>query len=194
MSGPKPSTIADELPDAPPAVPESVGISRDDAVACSSGVPTQAVPESVVAPVSGGAAVALTFDAPLLPSSQDDLDTPLSKLLGDSGQCTVDSAHGGEGARPPEEKEKEMPDEIVPGVGVTSTSSPRFTRFLPDFAETFSKLESARTTVQGEFLGFDPMSCSFLGDFIFRFFPSLCLHFLGKIDAYFVVDKIQEKM
>ena len=176
MSGPKPSSITGELPDAPPAVPESVGISRDDAVACSSGIPSQAVPEPVVAPVSGSAAVALTFDAPLLPSFQDDLDTPLSKLLGNSVQCTADSAHGGEGVHPPEEKEKEMPEEIVPGVGVTSTSSPRFTRFLPDFAETFSKLESARTTVHGECLGFYIISFSFVDDF-FSFFS------FGELDA-----------
>ena len=50
---------------------------------------------------------------------------------------------------PPVEKKKKMPE-----VGVTSTSSPRFTRFLPDFAETFSKLESSRATVHGECLWF----------------------------------------
>ena len=64
----------------------------------------------------------------------------------------VGSAREGEEAGPPEEKGKQATEKVV-----SATTSPRFTRFLPDFAETFSKLESSRENVQGE--------CSFLFSF-----------------------------
>ena len=85
---------------------------------------------------------------------------PLSALLGNPSQCAVDSTRGGEDVCPPMEKEEKMPE-----VGVTSTSSPRFTRFLPIFAETFSKLESSRATVQGECLWFLSYISLFSTDF-----------------------------
>ena len=122
MSGPKPSTVVGEPPDAPLAVS---GATRPD--------------------VPGDAAVASTFDVPVLPSSQEDLDVPLAAPLGDLSQYPVDSTRGGEDVNPPVEKGKRASEKVV-----ISTTSPRVTRFLPDFAETFSKLESSRVNVQGE--------------------------------------------
>ena len=138
MSGLKPSTVVDEPPDAPPAVSETTGLL-----------------------MPGGAAIASTIEASLLPSSREDLDVPFSALLGNPSQCAVDSTRGGADDCPPVEKEEKMPE-----VGVTSTSSPRFTRFLPNFAETFSKLESSRATVQGECLWFLFYISLFSTDFV----------------------------
>ena len=118
-----------ELPDAPPIVSETVMASSE--------------------PLDLGAAVATSaVDAPFLPSSQDDLDAPLSALLSKSKECTVGFTHGGEDVRPPQEKE--VPAENVGDLGVASTLSPRFTRFLPAFTDTFSKPESSRGAVQSE--------------------------------------------
>ena len=77
MSGPKPSTVVGEPPDAPLAVSEA----------------TRPV-------LPGDAAVASTLDVPVLPSSQEDLDVPLAALLGDLSQYPVDSTRGGEDVRP----------------------------------------------------------------------------------------------
>ena len=86
MAGPRPSTVISELPDAPPIVSETVVASSE--------------------PLDLGAAVATSaVDAPFLPSSQDDLDAPLSALLSKSKECTVGFTHGGEDVRPPQEKE-----------------------------------------------------------------------------------------
>ena len=130
MTGPGPSTVISELPVALPVVSETV-------VAFSE-------------PLDLGAAAATSaVGAPLLPSSQDDLDVPLSTLLSASKECTVDPTHhGGEDVRPP--PEKEVLAENVGELGVASTLSPRFTRFLPAFADTFSKLEPSRVAIQGE--------------------------------------------
>ena len=130
MTGPRPSTVISELPVALPVVSETVVASSGpldlDAAAATSAV-----------------------DVPLLPLSQEDLDAPLSTLLSKSKRGTVDLTHGGEDVRPP--PEKEVLAENVGELGVSSTLSPRFTRFLPAFADTFSKLESSRLAVQGEY-------------------------------------------
>ena len=118
-----------ELPDAPPVVSETVVASSE--------------------PLDLGAAAATSaVDAPLLPSSQDDLDAPLLTLLNKSKECTVGLTHGGEDVHP--SQEKEVLAENVGDLGVASTLSPRFTRFLPAFTDTFSKLESSRVAVQSE--------------------------------------------
>ena len=129
MSGPVPSTVVGEPPDAPPAIS---GATRPE--------------------ISGDAAVASSFGVPDLPSSQEELDVPLSALLGNLSGQPVGSAREGEEAGPPGEKGKQATEKVV-----SATTSPRFTRFLPDFAETFSKLESSRENVQG--------GCSFLFSF-----------------------------
>ena len=78
MSGPGPSTVVGEPPDAPPAIS---GATRPE--------------------VSGDAAVASSLGVPDLPSSQEELDVPLSALLGDLSGHPVGSAREGEKAGPP---------------------------------------------------------------------------------------------
>ena len=121
MSGPGPSTVVGEPPDAPPTVSGATGPG-----------------------ISGDAAVASSLGVPDLPSSQEELDVPLSALLGTLSGHPVGSAREGEEAGPPGEKRKQATEKVV-----SATTSPRFTRFLPDFAETFIKLESSRENVQG---------------------------------------------
>ena len=148
MTGTRPSTVIGEIPAALPVVSETVVASSE--------------------PLDLGAAAATSaVDAPLLPSSQDDLDVPLSTLLSASKECTVDPTHGGEDVRPT--PEKEVLTENVGKLGVASTLSPRFTRFLPAFADTFSKLEPSRVAIQGGY---------FVLYFIVYSFH-LALHFVG---------------
>ena len=78
MSGPGPSTVVGEPPDAPPAIS---GATRPE--------------------ISGDAAVASSLGVPDLPSSQEELDVPLSALLGDLSGHPVGSAREGEEAAPP---------------------------------------------------------------------------------------------
>ena len=149
---PGPSTGLSELPDDPPAVPKTIEATGDSVVAPLREVDRPSVSES--AEISGVSAE-VPVDATLAPSidvSLDDLDIPLSALLNAIGQGLDDTSHGGKNACPPQEKEKEVPAEGTPGDGVASTSSPRFTRFLSDFTQTFSKLGASRTTVPGECL------------------------------------------
>ena len=97
----------------------------------SSAIPFPAALGSAELPGTGATAISPTLDAPPLPSSQDDLDAPLSTLLGKPTQCLVGSTHGGEDARPPEEKEGEVPEEIVRETRVASTSSLASLGFCP---------------------------------------------------------------
>ena len=83
VSGLKLSTVLDEPTDAPPAVSESTGLL-----------------------MPGGAAIASTIDASLLPSYQEDLDVTLTALLGNPSQRAVDSTHGGEDVCPPGRKKE----------------------------------------------------------------------------------------
>ena len=147
-----PSTGLGELPDASPAVPKIIEVTGDSVVAPLRGVDRPSVSES--AEVSGVNAK-VPVDATLAPSidvSLDDLDIPLSALLNAPGQGLDYTSHGGENACPPQEKEKGVSTEGRPGDGVASTSSSRFTRFLSEFTQTFSKLGASRTTVAGECL------------------------------------------
>ena len=86
MTGPRPSIVISELPDPPPVVSETVVVSSELLDL-------------------GAAAATSAVDAPFLPSSQDDLDAPLSTLLSKSKECTVGLTHGGEDVRPPQEKQ-----------------------------------------------------------------------------------------
>ena len=81
MTGPRPSTVIGELPAALPVVSETVVASSEP-------------------PDLGAAAATSAVDALLLPSSQDDLDVPLSALLSAPKECTVGPTHGGEDVRP----------------------------------------------------------------------------------------------
>ena len=146
------STGLGELPDASPAVPNVIEATGGSDVAPLCGVDRPSVSESVEA---SGAIAKVPVDATLAPSidvSLDDLDIPLSALLNAPGQGLDDTSRGGEDACPPEEKEKGVSTERTPGDGVASTSSPRFTRFLSEFTQTFSKQGASRTTVAGECL------------------------------------------
>ena len=83
MSGPGPSTVVGEPPDAPPAVSGATGPG-----------------------ISGDAAVASSLGVPDLPSSQEELDVPLSALLGTLSGHPVGSAREGEEAGPPRGKKE----------------------------------------------------------------------------------------
>ena len=100
MTGPRPSTVIGELSAALPVVSETVVASSEP-------------------PDLGAAAATSAVDALLLPSSQDDLDVPLSALLSAPKECTVGPTHGGEDVRPP--PEKEVLTENVGNLGVAST-------------------------------------------------------------------------
>ena len=147
-----PSTGLGELPGASPAVPKVIEATEDSFVAPLVEVDRPSVSETaevsgVNAKVPVDATLAPSIDVPL-----DDLDIPLSALLNAPVQGLDDASRGGENACPPQEKEKGVSTEGTPGDGVASTSSPRFTRFLSDFTQTFSKLGASRTTVSGECL------------------------------------------
>ena len=144
-----PSTGLGELPGASPAVPKVIEATGDSILAPLPGVDRPSVSETaevsgVNAKVPVDATLAQSIDVPL-----DDLDIPLSALLNAPGQGLDDASRGGENACPPQEKEKGESTERTPGDGVASTSSPRFTRFLSDFTQTFSKLGASCTTVAG---------------------------------------------
>ena len=147
-----PSTGLGELPDASPAVPKIIEATGSGVVAPLRGVDRPSVSESAE---TSEANAKVPIDATLAPSIDvflDDLDIPLSALLNAPGQGLDDASRGGENACPPQEKEKGVSAEGTPGDGVASTSSPRFTRFLSDFTQTFSKLGASRTTVADEYL------------------------------------------
>ena len=137
------------------------------------------VPEaSAVVPVppapsaeSSGAVVAsivpLAGASPPLP--QEDSDVPLSQFLAKPNISSAISPRVGEDVCPSLENEKTGAQKIVRGKGtdVAGKTSPCFSRYLPNFPETFS-----RPSTQGEF----SFNCCFL--FSLFFFHLGCLPLL----------------
>ena len=82
------------------------------------------------------------------PLSQEDSDVPLSQFLARSNIPSAISPRVGEDVCPPLENEETGAQKIVRGKGadVAAKTSPCFSHYLPNFAETFS-----RPSTQGEF-------------------------------------------
>ena len=88
------------------------------------------------------------------PVPQEDSDVPLSRFLAKPSGSSAISPRVGEDVCPTLENEKTRAQNIVreKGTGVAAKTSPCFSRYLPNFAETFS-----RPSTQGEF----SFSCDF---------------------------------
>ena len=118
---------------------------------------------------SSGAVVAsivpLAGASPPLP--QEDSDVPLSQFLAKPNISSAISPRVGEDVCPSLENEKTGAQKIVRGKGtdVAAKTSPCFSRYLPNFPETFS-----RPSTQGEF----SFNCCFLFS-LFFFISVVCL-------------------
>ena len=149
----------EEVPDsstvvtAPPVLP--VMVPAPTTVAPVPPAPSIEVPDASV-----GAAVSLVHA-----SSQEDSDVPLSRfLVRSTGSVTVSPRVGEDGCPPPEKlggkSWKVIPEKEA---GKNSKTSPSFSRFLPNFAETFSRLETSQPPVQGRLSVTICFGCFFIG-------------------------------
>ena len=130
-------------------------VPEDSAVIPAPPAPSAESPGAVAA-----STVPLAGASPPLP--QEDSDVPLSQFLAKPIVSSAISPRVGEDVCPTLENEKAGSQKIVceKGTGVAAKTSPCFSRYLPNFAETFS-----RPSTQG---GFSFNSC-FLISLLFLF-------------------------
>ena len=134
----KVSVVSTEV-SAPPVV--SVVVPESSAVVSAPPAPSVESPDAV-------AAATASLICASSPVPQEDSDVPLSRFLAKASGSSAFSPRVGEDVCPTLENEKTRAQKIVreKGTGVTAKTSPCFSRYLPKFAETFS-----RPSTQGEF-------------------------------------------
>ena len=134
----------------PPVEVPAVAFVVSEPPAPTPGVTDVIVPLIEVADVTVGAAASLTC-APT-PSQQDDSDVPLSSFLTKSKNTGLSSPRVGEDVCPPAKKKGELVEKTVAEEGAVKSAiaSPNFSRYLPDFAATFGRIESPSPAAQGE--------------------------------------------
>ena len=157
----------------------STGVSASPIVSvvvpeASAVVPVPPVPSAESSGAVAASIVPLAGASPPLP--QEDSDVPLSQFLARSNIPSAISPRVGEDVCPQLENEKTGAQKVVRGKGadVAAKTSPCFSRYLPNFAETFS-----RPSTQGEF----SFNCCFFFFAVFFAFVDFAMMVCG-FDKY----------
>ena len=142
----------------------SVVVPETCAVVPAPPAPSAESPDAVVAST---APLASAF----FPVTQEDSDVPLSQFLAKPVGSSAISPRVGEDVCPTLENEKTGAQKIVreKGTGVAAKTSPCFSRYLPNFAKTFS-----RPSTQGEF----SFNC---------YFPFSLFFFLSQLFVFVII-------